>query len=44
MEAQKGLYKKAPIIGQHGCPISSKITKLYFDLNIIQSTIGLKII
>ena len=21
---------------QHGCPISSKITKLYFDLNIIQ--------
>ena len=29
---------------QHGCPISSKITKLYFDLNIIQSTIGLRII
>ena len=29
---------------QHGCPISSKITKLYFDLNIIKSTRGLKII
>ena len=29
---------------QYGCPISSKITKLYFNLNIIQSTRGLKII
>ena len=29
---------------QYGCPISSKITKLYFNLNIIQSTRGLTLI
>ena len=29
---------------QHGYPISSEITKLYFDLNIIQLPRGLKII
>ena len=29
---------------QHGCPISSKITKLYFDLNITVLAIGLKVI
>ena len=28
----------------YGCPISSKITKLYFILNIIQLPSGLKII
>ena len=29
---------------KYGCPISSKITKLYFILNIIQLPRGLKII
>ena len=29
---------------KYGCPISSKITKLYFILNIIQLHRGLKII
>ena len=29
---------------KYGCPISSKITKLYLSLNIIQLPIGLKII
>ena len=29
---------------KYGCPISSKITKLYFMLNIIQLPRGLKII
>ena len=29
---------------QHGCPVSSKITKLYFDLNIKVLAIGLKVI
>ena len=29
---------------QHGFPVSSKITKLYFDLNIKVLAIGLKVI